>query len=118
MKEKVLWRKAEQGEIRFSSLQGYITITYGELVEKLGPPHDTDIDGKVQAEWRLMVSGAPCTIYDYKHLGGLHTVKDWHIGGHDTVEACKAVKDLFPNHKIVVPGMSNTDLFASGYYEK
>jgi hypothetical protein len=76
-----------------TSLQGYIIITYDELVEKLGAPGPGD-GYKTQAEWVLVdyETGVVATIYDWKvskqyNFDGEGVRKedntDWHIGAKD-----------------------------------
>lgn len=85
-----------------TSLQGYIEISYKELVEKLGKPNDGD-GYKVDAEWCVeFEDGTVATIYNYKdgrnYNGSSGTPKtkitDWHIGGNDD-KAYKQVHALF-----------------------
>lgn len=89
-------------EFQSSCLQGYIDISYAELVAKLGPPN-CDGDGyKVDAEWMLKVDGLYCTIYNYKtgvnYLGPIEgtpvaQIRHWHVGG-NTKTCVDAVKSL------------------------
>ena len=90
-----------------TSLQGYIDISYAELVEMLGEPIGDD-GYKVDAEWAILFgSGQVATIYNYKdgrnYMGdeGLdkEDIRDWHIGG-KSATAIKKVSELFPNHNI------------------
>lgn len=85
-----------------TSLQGYIEISYKELVEKLGKPNDGD-GYKVDAEWCVeFEDGTVATIYNYKdgknYNGSSGTPKtkitDWHIGGNDE-RSYKQVHALF-----------------------
>lgn len=87
-----------------TSLSGYIDITYDELVEKLGEPHQSD-GYKVDAEWDLeFEDGTVATIYNYKtgknYLGdeGYDTdeITDWHIGGAGE-KSVEKVQELFPD---------------------
>ena len=81
------------------SLQGYIDITYKELVDAFGEPHDTMGD-KTLAEWFFKDNGVPFTIYDYKNYGmDVHSIRDWHIGGEDS-KAVDVVRKYFPDKKI------------------
>lgn len=74
-----------------SSFHGYLHISYPELVDKLGTPHDRTKEGdwqssdeKVRVEWackskskrRPMV----VTIYDYKEKRPINEVNQWHVG--------------------------------------
>jgi len=76
-------------------LQGYVTITYNELVNILGePPILGSDDSKTQAEWILYFPeiNEYAWIYDYKETVSKESVTDWHIGGKD-----KNVVDLIRN---------------------
>lgn len=92
-------------ETSLTSLQGYIDISYDELIEKIGPPSDNYDDYKSDAEWQIeFEDGTVATIYNYKdgknYCGnnGLETkdIRDWHIGGHDKkiVEMVKKILTL------------------------
>ena len=79
-----------------TSLQGYINISYSDMVELFGEP--TDGDGyKVDVEWVMYFDDSPVTIYNYKdgpNYNGDQVFeyddcypniedkdRDWHIGG-------------------------------------
>jgi hypothetical protein len=90
-------------------LHGYISITFADLVAKLGPPTDADAY-KIDYEWIIKFDDGKktvATIYNWKNGknycgdGGMDVkdITEWHIGGH-TIDAIKCVKKLFPNHKI------------------
>ena len=77
-----------------TSLQGYITASYADLVEVFGEPQSTETsgDGKVDIEWELQVedydfnSISPLTIYNWKDYDGgfearSNPIYRWHIGG-------------------------------------
>ena len=65
-----------------TSLQGYITATYAELVDKFGEPEDGG--DKTTAEWALeFEDGTVATIYDWKTYETPMGTYAWHIGGHD-----------------------------------
>lgn len=82
-------------------LQGRITTTFARLVELFGAPYryaEKDGDGKVRAEWHIMVNAEEeeedgvsyrgvATIYDWKEDLPLGSVTDWHIGGKDRAVA-------------------------------
>jgi hypothetical protein len=86
-------------EINGTHLQGSITITFKELMDKLDVPHYTDGD-KITAEWNFKtVEGVVFTIYDYKEDVTPKGLYDWHIGGHGEL-ALTVVQKLFPNHKV------------------
>lgn len=97
------YSRAEYSDVSGTSLQGYISIPFANLVEVLGEPH-SDGDGyKVDAEWILKFdNGTIATIYNYKdgpnYCGQDGTpvkdIVDWHIGGHSKM-AEKMVHELF-----------------------
>jgi hypothetical protein len=63
-----------------TSLQGYVTAYYHELVEVFGEP--TDSGDKVTAEWCLeFEDGTVATIYDWKEYETPMGRYQWHIGG-------------------------------------
>lgn len=72
-------------------LQGYIDISYAELVEAFGPPHHTGDEYKTDAEWELQTPDGLATLYNYKdgkNYNGeeglaVEDIRDWHIGGAD-----------------------------------
>lgn len=76
-------------EFQCSSLQGYVDASYADLVRVFGAPNAPTDGYKTDAEWRLMLDGTYCTIYNYKdghnYLGAeglpVEDIRDWHIGG-------------------------------------
>ena len=52
----------------YTSLKGYITATYSQLVEELGEPtfNTPSGDGKTQVEWIVEFENNYYTIYDWK----------------------------------------------------
>lgn len=85
-----------------SSLQGYIEISYAELVEVFSMHHHEGDGYKIDAEWDLKFEdGTHATIYNYKdgkNYNGqdgdaVENITNWHIGGntHKSVEAVYAV---------------------------
>lgn len=82
-----------------TSLQGYVTISYAQLVDKLGEPHMTDGD-KITAEWSFSAEGVVFTIYDYKNDTPKGMYK-WHIGGNGEL-AVAIVKAVFPTFHVEV----------------
>ena len=69
-----------------SSLAGYVTVSYADLVRVLGEPIGPSGDGKVRAEWIIKFrDGKVATIYDYKAGGDLEAFTAWHIGGRSDV---------------------------------
>jgi len=86
-----------------TSFQGYLTITFKELVEELGEPHVFHGD-KTTVEWAFKTSyGAVFTIYDYKNEVTPTGRYAWHVGGRDE-RALEAVKFLFPTGIVVDKG--------------
>lgn len=86
-----------------TSLQGYIDITYAELVEKLGEPKGVHDDYKSDAEWWIKFGdGTFATVYNYKdgkNYNGddgeeTENITNWHIGGVDQ-KAVKLVNKIF-----------------------
>ena len=72
-------------------LQGYVSVSYHELLSKFGEPTVGD-EYKTDAEWDLLFDdGKVASIYNYKdgkNYNGprglsVERITDWHIGGHD-----------------------------------
>jgi hypothetical protein len=64
-----------------TSLQGHITTTYAELVEKFGEPDFFGGD-KITVEWALdFEDGTVATIYDWKYGETPMHKTQWNIGG-------------------------------------
>lgn len=87
-------QRATSKDAEFTSLQGRFELPFNELVEKIGPPHESFAEGsgKVQSEWAFRFGdGVVATIYDYKTgqsyrgpAGRAPTDEyQWNIGGHD-----------------------------------
>ena len=77
-----------------TSLQGYMTAYYHQLVEVFGEP-DVTFGDKVTAEWCLeFEDGTVATIYDWKEYETPMGSYRWHIGGRDGM-AVGAVHDAF-----------------------
>jgi len=90
-----------------TSLQGYQTVDFDELVKIFGTPtysHTVDIDlDKVNYEWALLFKDADgkeikASIYDWKTLPQISTASGyrWHIGGFN-YEAVSAVSQYINN---------------------
>jgi hypothetical protein len=95
--------KAKRGASNGTSLQGYIQISYAELIAVLGLPHTNGDGFKVDAEWVIeLASGRVATIYNYKdgknynRGNGLpvEDITDWHVGG-TSPEVVLEVRALF-----------------------
>ena len=84
--------------INGTSLQGYITIKYSELVAVLGEPHYTYGD-KTTAEWAIQIGDAVITVYDYKEEVTPKNEYSWHVGGFDS-SVLVMLQRLLPNHKV------------------
>ena len=92
------------GEIDGTSLQGYMDISYDDLVKKLGKPNMETDQYKVDAEWgiRFPDTGEVATIYNYKtgknydpQYGlDVKNIRDWHIGGHSKKIVARVCKLL------------------------
>lgn len=66
-----------------TSLQGYVTTSYHQLVARFGEPAFTDGD-KTTAEWHLeFEDGTVATIYDWKQTETPWGTYQWHVGGRD-----------------------------------
>jgi hypothetical protein len=68
-----------------TSLMGYFTATYNEVVAKFGEPLEGD-GYKVSVEWIVVFEDdTVATIYDWKTESPAYTPDEpyeWHIGGH------------------------------------
>jgi len=94
-------------------LQGYITISFNDIVKKLGKPI-TNVHWKITARWcgtkiiddgNNKIKSIVYTIYDYKDQDRERNVRPWqfymwHIGGHGK-RALDVVRELFPDAKIL-----------------
>jgi hypothetical protein len=87
MKFKV--KNQDFGIANGTSLKGYITATFDELVTAFGEPGTGD-EYKVDAEWVIeFEDGTVATIYNWKdgrnYCGSdglaVEDITDWHIGG-------------------------------------
>ena len=89
-----------------TSLQGYISATFDELVNTFGEPGKGD-EYKTDAEWIIEFNdGTVATIYNWKDgrnycgSGGLDVedITDWHIGGNGqrSVDLVESVLEKCP----------------------
>jgi hypothetical protein len=88
--EKIMNFKVNNNRVAYgTSLKGYITATFDELVETFGSPGIGD-EFKIDAEWVVEFDdGTIATIYNWKdgrnYLGDegspVEDITDWHIGG-------------------------------------
>ena len=81
-----VFKKSDAEFAHNSSLKGYITATYNQLVNALGEPtFDTPSgDDKVQKEWIVKYKGEIFTVYDWKTYDVNYTMNrldEFHIGG-------------------------------------
>lgn len=94
-KNRPEWERGTPEDGDGTSLQGYVDISYAELVEAFGEPDGGD-GYKTDAEWTFLVedteafdtpSGmAAITIYNWKDgpsygARPVEHIRDWHIGG-------------------------------------
>ena len=103
MKFKILTKTQADNNFKSSWLQGYINISYQELITKLGDPTYTIKDSgdyKCQYQWIVVIDKVQSTIYDWKNydIDITKGIIDFHIGG-DCKQAFDNIKALFPNHK-------------------
>lgn len=93
---KVLNQEEVGNKTNGSSLKGYISITYPQLVSLLGEPTYSaeSGDNKVQKEWVVEFDEDVFTIYDWKTFDEKYTMNEldeFHIGGrtdaNDFIEA-------------------------------
>lgn len=96
------WRLFDNDTDKWNStwLQGYVDVSYDDLVETFGEPNTNGDAYKTDAEWCLVTDHGIATIYNYKDginyngEDGTPTadIRDWHIGG-TTPEVVKVVKE-------------------------
>lgn len=88
-------------------LQGYIDISYKELVEIFGEPNGLGDGYKVDAEWILKYDNEyPISIYNYKngknYCGAdgydVEDITDWHIGGSES-RAVEIIENKIKEHR-------------------
>jgi hypothetical protein len=84
-------------EANGTSLQGYVTAYYHELVEVFGEPEGGG--DKTTVEWALkFADGTVATIYDWKEYETPMGQYRWHIGG-KSKQAVHAVTSTFKDHQ-------------------
>ena len=74
-----------------------VTATVNQLKEVCGTPYYGHPDDKTQHEWTMTTEdGTPFTIYDWKEYRQYSNDEaiDWHIGGHQSKDAIKGMKEL------------------------
>ena len=87
-----------------TSLQGYITANYADIVSKFGEPLKEGFDDyKSDAEWLVQFEdGSVATIYNWKnginYCGDegtpTHLIKAWNVGGHTKQAHINVIKAL------------------------
>lgn len=83
-----------------TSLQGYVTAHYADLVKLFGEP----LRGgdKTTAEWILKFEdGTVATIYDWKEYTTPMGRYDWHVGGNKRIVAAMVQEVLDGKIKVV-----------------
>ena len=71
----------KNADVNMTSLQGYLSARYEDLVRVFGEPDELGGD-KTTAEWCLQFEdGTVATIYDWKECMTPMYKYDWHIGG-------------------------------------
>lgn len=92
MKPTPKFKQASRKDTMHSGFHGYLHISYPELVDKLGEPHDCSQEGewksgdeKVRVEWAFKSTDRErpmvLTIYDYKEYHRpVQEVNQWHVG--------------------------------------
>jgi hypothetical protein len=91
MQQKLQFKPATFKDTFKTGFHGYLNISYQELVDKLGEPHDRtkegewqSLDQKVRVEWAFKSKnkkyGTVLTIYDYKEYRPITEVNQWHVG--------------------------------------
>lgn len=75
-------------------LQGYVNVSYNQLINVFGEPNGIHDKYKIDAEWVVeFPAGIIATIYNYKdgknYLGEegseVEDINEWHIGGHEYI---------------------------------
>lgn len=105
------------GDVNMTSLQGYVTTTYADLVGCFGEP-TCDGDGyKVDAEWIItFADGVVATIYNYKdgknYCGeeglDVEDIREWHVGGYGNTGVEGRVKECLNASRASKPPVSDT----------
>jgi hypothetical protein len=102
---KLITHNDQYINVNGTHLQGYIDISYDELLEMFG--EQTTGDGyKVDAEWMLSIDDVVITIYNWKdgknYCGSqgkqVQNIRDWHIGGFSK-EAEHKLKEYVQQYK-------------------
>jgi hypothetical protein len=76
-----------------TSLQGYVTATYDQLVAHFGEPEGGG--DKTTVEWMLQFEdGTVATIYDWKEYSTPTGLYDWHIGGRNKTAVTRVTQSL------------------------
>lgn len=84
----------EASSINGTSLKGYITTTYDQLLKVFGEPTSQGGD-KTNVGWELeFYDGTVATIYDWKTFDIPMSEYRWHIGGYNS-RAVDLIHDTF-----------------------
>ena len=75
-------KKSNPRSLVRGGFQGYLFGSYADVLAEFGEHLGPSPDGKVRAEWVLDTPVGSLTIYDYKAVESLESVRDWHVGGH------------------------------------
>ena len=89
-------------EVNGTSLQGYVDVSYEELVRIFGKPNAKGDCYKIDAEWEIQTPFGVATIYNYKdgknYMGDegveVEEITEWHIGGHNKETAGYIVEKI------------------------
>jgi hypothetical protein len=85
--------QADWEAVNGTSLQGYITATYDQLVERFGQPEGGG--DKTTVEWMLQFAdGTVATIYDWKVDETPTSMYNWHIGGVNKTAVTRVTQSL------------------------
>jgi len=83
----------KEADVNGTSLQGYVTACFHELVEVFGEPEGGG--DKTTVEWALeFEDGTVATIYDWKEYDTPMGKYDWHVGGYN-LKAVDRVEQAF-----------------------
>lgn len=96
----MLVKKAPNNKMIGASIQGYINISFDDLVDMLGTPHflfenePNMPPNKTRCEWDVTIDGVPVAIYDWcRYDEEVDEVTRWNVGGH-SVKAVQKLMEL------------------------
>ena len=91
-----------------TSLKGYVTATYAELVARFGEPERGG--DKTTAEWALAFEdGTVATIYDWKEYETPMGEYNWHVGGANFMASVLVDKVVDEYQNMVCEQLSTTE---------